>query len=148
VIVADCYRQLDRLISRLGPAPADRELHYIDYAHRVGAVFYHGSVSDLNGTVHSTWTFEDGGQLVTRDQVIEPETFQRLWSGIAQLPVFRRATAGNMSAPLDPVGHHVVSIVFTENRQFGRCVFLVAADEADEAFGVWLGLLNRPGSSA
>src|SRR5205823_5713495 len=58
MIAADLYRQLDGIIGRLRPDPG-RDLHYIDYAHRVGRVFYHGTVSDLDGPVRSTWTYEE-----------------------------------------------------------------------------------------
>jgi hypothetical protein len=142
--VADLYRQLDGLISRFPLAPG-RELHYIDYAHRDGDVFYHGTVSDLDGVPRSTWTYEDSGQLVTRDQPIDSETFSQLWGALVQLPVFRRAITNDMGSEINPDVQHIVGIIFTEGLHLGRCVLLVPVDEPDPALAAWLGFLNVPG---
>jgi hypothetical protein len=144
--VADLYRNLDRTISRLRPDPL-RDLHMIDYAHLTGGVLYHGSLSDLDGTPRATWTYEDAGELVTRDRPLDQETFERLWHGCAA-SVFQQAIAVDMARPVDPTAFHIVSLVFTQNGAFGRCASLIAAGEIDAEFVAWLQLLNRPDTPA
>lgn len=145
--VADLYRRLDGLIERLR-LPGSRDVHYIDYAFRDSAVFYHGSLSDLDGVIRSTWTYEEDGQVVTRDRPLDSTGFSRLWTGLNILPVFRRSLCNDMSRSVDPAAEHVVSHIYVEKGEVGRCVCLVPVSEGDKAFEVWLGLLQRPDGSA
>jgi hypothetical protein len=143
MFVANLYNRLDELIGGLTPTPG-REVHSLDYAHMVGGVLYHGTLSDLDGEVRSTWTYEESGEVVRRDRPLDRKTFEWLWGGVGALPVFHRNLCNDMGRAIDPTAHHVVSLVFTEGGEFGRCVCLVPADEADEAFGQWLRMLGRP----
>jgi hypothetical protein len=158
--LADCCAMLDNLIRRTqaNPHVADqlrsdptRVFHLVDYAHRVDAALYHGTVDDLNGPVLSTWTYEEGGRKVQRNQPITPETFTRLWDGLFQLAVFRRARTDDLATPIDPVAQHIVGAVWTDNGSWKRCVFLVPADEPSAEFAEWLRALDvplpRPGAS-
>jgi hypothetical protein len=58
-------------------------MHVIDYGHMRDGVLYHGTLSDLDGSPKSTWTYEDGSEKVTRDLPIDGATFSALWNGIA-----------------------------------------------------------------
>jgi hypothetical protein len=119
-------------------------MHLIDYGHMRAGVLYHGTISDLDGSPQSTWTYEDGGAKVTRDQPIDEETFAFLWNGVAQLGVFQRALVRGPGVPIDPVSHHVVGIAFKEGNQQGQYLFLIPADETDPEFVRWLAALNVP----
>jgi hypothetical protein len=120
-------------------------MHLIDYGHLRDGVLYHGTVSDLDGTLRSTWTYEEGDGKVTRDLAIDGETFAFLWNGIADFDVFRRCAVRGQDLPIDPTSYHVIGAVFDEGGQRGQCMFLVPASEADPDFIRWLQALNVPG---
>jgi hypothetical protein len=123
-------------------------MHVIDYGHMRDGVLYHGTISDLDGTVRSTWTYEEEGEKVTRDRPIDEDTFNSLWNGIANLDVFRRSLVRDPDRPIDPVSHHVIGIVFAQGEQKGQYLFLVPAGETDPDFARWLEALNVPEGSA
>jgi hypothetical protein len=81
---------------------------------------------------------------VTRDRSLDRETFDWLWRSMSSLPVFHENLCNDMGRAIDPITHHVISLVFTQKGEFGRCVCLVPADESDKRFGVWIERLNRP----
>jgi hypothetical protein len=119
-------------------------IHLIDYGHMRDGVLYHGTVSDLDGAPKSTWTFENGGEKVTRDRPIDVETFNYLWNGIADFEVFKYARVRSPGVPIDPRTHHVVGIAFEEGAQRGRCMFLIPVEERDPDFARWLEALQVP----
>jgi|GEM_PF-6057524 len=144
MVLADLYNRLDQIIARLGPPPADREVHYINYAHRIGDVLYHGTISDLDGVARATWTYEEDGKLVTRNNTLEREALDGLWTAMWAIPVFAQTVAGDMGLPISPITHHIVSLIFKVNGQLERCICLIPAGEADPAFANWLVMLTRP----
>jgi hypothetical protein len=120
-------------------------MHLIDYGHLRDGVLYHGTVSDLDGSPKSTWTYEEGGSKVARDLPIDEETFTFLWNGVADFDVFRRCIVRGGEVPIDPENYHVIGVVFDEGGQQGRCMFLVPASERDPDFARWLQALSVPG---
>ncbi len=120
----------------------------IDYGHLRDGVLYHGTVSDLDGVVKATWTYELDGEKVTRDQPIDLARFASLWGGIANLEVFQRNVIRSPDVPIDPTTHHVVGIVFKHEGQQGHYVYLIPAGEADPQFRAWLEALDVPTGSA
>jgi hypothetical protein len=123
-------------------------MHTIDYGHERDGVLYHGTISDLDGVPASTWTYEDKGKKVTRDQPIDDATFRYLWNCISKLPVFRRSMVRDPDQAFDPAADHVIGIAFTKGAQVQRAYFAVPADESDPEFLRWLEALNVPTKSA
>ena len=119
-------------------------MHLIDYGHVRDGVLYHGTISDADGTPKATWTCEEDGQTVTREQPISDETFDVLWNGVAELAVFRRHAVRSLDHPIDPERFHVIGIVFQQPRQHGQYLFLVPAGETDPEFVRWLATLDVP----
>jgi hypothetical protein len=122
-------------------------MYLIDYGHVRDGVLYHGTISRTEGGPKATWTYEDGGEKVTRDQPVDDGTFALLWNGVAEFGVFRRCMAQGPDTPIDPVTHHVIGIVFREDGQQGHYLFLVPAGETDPDFVRWLEALSVPGGS-
>jgi hypothetical protein len=147
MLVRDLYNRLDRFIGRLSP-PGEAALGFIDYAHRVGDVLYHGTLSNLDGEVRATWTYEENGEPVTCNRRLDQDTFAWLCAALGNLAIFRESLCNDQMEVIDPVTHHVISLVFTENGAYGRCVCLVPASNTDEQFRVWLERLNRPDNPA
>jgi hypothetical protein len=123
-------------------------MHLIDYGHLRDGVLYHGTLSDMDGSPKATWTYEDGGEKVTRDQPIDAATFSALWNGVADSEVFRRCMVRGPDQQIDPARYHVVGVVFQQEGQQGQYLFLVPATERDPGFVRWLQLLNVPQGSA
>jgi hypothetical protein len=132
-----------QLVARRQADPAC-EFHVIDYGHLVGGVLYHGTLSDLSGPVQSTWTYEEDGRLVRRNQPIDQETFTRVWDGLFQLSVFKRSLGEDLATPIDPTAQHVVGVVRTEEGVYRRACYLVPAGESSAEFAEWLRALNPP----
>jgi hypothetical protein len=123
-------------------------MRLIDYGHMRVGVLYHGTLSDLDGSPKATWTYEDGGRKVTRDQPLDAATFSALWNAIADADVFRRNVVRSPDQQIDPVGYHVVGVVFDQDGQRRRLLFQVPAAETDPEFVGWLKALNVPQGSA
>ena len=119
-------------------------MHLIDYAHMRDGVLYHGTISDLDGSPKATWTYEEGGEKVTKDQPIDEAAFNALWNGIADSEVFRRSMVRGPDQQIDPAQFHIVGIGFEQEGRRGRYMFLVPATERDPEFVQWLQALNVP----
>lgn len=119
-------------------------MHAIDYGHVRDGVLYHATISTLDGTPKSTWTYERGGRKLTRDQAIDRATFEYLWNAIVGEDVFRRHKLRDRSRQIDPVNYHVLTIVFGDAQQPKKQAFLVPAEENDPTFKRWLETLNIP----
>ena len=123
-------------------------MHLIDYGHLRDGVLYHGTISDVDGAPKATWTYEERGRKVTRDQPIDAERFSALWNGVAGLEVFRRHLVSRPDQQIDPAGYHVIGVVFQQEGQQGQYLFLVPAGETDPEFVQWLQRLQVPQGSA
>jgi hypothetical protein len=119
-------------------------MHVIDYAHIRDGVLYHGTVSDLDKSPKSTWTYEQGGRKVTRDQTINQQTFQLLCDGIKDYKVFQKHLVRDSKTRIDPTSFHIVTFIFAEAGQERTHVFLIPAGETDAEFTKWLNALNVP----
>jgi hypothetical protein len=123
-------------------------MHLIDYAHMRQGVLYHGTLSDLDGVPKATWTYEKGGRKVSENQPIDLLTFRSLWNRVGNLDVFKRNHVRDANREVDPVGTHVISILFGEATDPKRAYFAIPADEADPQFQHWVKSLNIPSGSA
>src|SRR5262245_20037373 len=94
-----------------------RPMHLIDYGHIQDGVLYHGTLSDLDGEPKSTWTYERGGRKVTHDQPLDAATFRSLWNRVGNLDVFKRNRVRDRDRELDPLGTHVITIMFGEGAE-------------------------------
>ncbi|HKB37287.1 MAG TPA: hypothetical protein VKD72_12605, partial [Gemmataceae bacterium] len=115
--------------------------------HMRDGVLYHGPLSDLDGSPKATWTYEDRGKKITRDQPIEQAAFDALWKTITASKVFQRHRVSGAGTQIDPLRYHVVGIVFDKQGQKAKDLFLVPADEGDPEFSQWFDSLNVPKGS-
>src|SRR4051812_44802851 len=113
----DLYRRLDQTIAQFAE-DVRHDWRWIDYAHGVeGVVLYHGSISDLDGVVRSTWTYEEDGEKVRRDRPMTEETFRFLFDAFGLFEVFRRGFVGDFTTPINPFSHHVIQFAFRKGEQ-------------------------------
>jgi hypothetical protein len=101
----------------------------------------------LDGSPRCTWTYEEHGQKVTREQPIDAATFRTLWNAINTAAVFHRAKIRDPNRKVDPINDHVVSIVYEKEGQQQRRYFAVPAGENDPEFLTWLKTLKIPTGS-
>jgi hypothetical protein len=125
--------------------PAKPASHVLSYARVQDGIFYHGTVSDLDGQVRATWSFDEGGQRVTRDLPITKDAFLFLRNGIAQMGVFERwlVRAPGQEVKMDPMNYHC--IIYEEPGQ--QSSFMIPPAEADQDFARWLAALHMPRSA-
>ncbi len=120
--------------------------HCISYWRIENGIAYHGTISDIDGVPHATWSYDEGGQRVTRDLPITVEAFTFLCRSVAELAIFRRcivpAKPGERfpATTADQENNHC--IVFEEGPDQELC--MVPAQEADADFARWLKALNVP----
>jgi hypothetical protein len=143
----DFYRHLGGTLVRL-PRAEGHDRRMIDYAHLREGALYHGTVSNLDGVPKSTWTYEDRGRKVRRDQPIEPALFEVLWNGLADFAQARRYLATDPDEPLDPATHHVVGVAFDNGDEQDVVLFQIPADDTSQDLLLWLAALNVPQGSA
>jgi hypothetical protein len=119
-------------------------MHLINYAHERDGNVYHGTLSDLDGEPKATWSFDQGGRRVTREQSLDAPVFRSLWNRVGSLDVFKRCRVRDPNHRLDPAGIHVIGIAFGDPDEPQQATFAVPADESDPQFRDWLKGLNIP----
>jgi hypothetical protein len=140
---ADAYARISGQ-GRSSLRPADIHFHCIDYAHGDNSVLYHGTVSDLDGVMKATWSYEEQGEKVCREFAIDRVVFEALWDGLIDLAVIRRNVAKDMTAIVNLFTHHVIGAYWHEGAIPGMFVALVPQDHQDADFVTWLHHLNVP----
>jgi hypothetical protein len=116
----------------------------ISYFRVENGISYHGTISDIDGVPKATWSFEEAGQRVTRDQSIDQETFAFLLMGTRDMKVFQRSMILTSEGQMKPASHHCI-VLESEGRANG---FMVPAGETDPDFARWLKALNVPKPTA
>jgi hypothetical protein len=143
VKLGDLYATADQSIRDM-QLPTERSACMIQYAHETGGVFYNGTISNLNGPVIATWSYDLGPTRATKDRMIDPGTLAWLRRGIELLPVIRNGLCYEMGRDVDPAEHHIVTLIVSENGEVGRSIYLVPAVPWDAEFQLWLLGLKRP----
>ncbi len=119
-------------------------MHAIDYGHKEGDILYHGTLTDLDGQPKATWTYEENGRKVTREQPLEQMTLAFLCYGLDNLKLLQQYAATDPSQQIDPVRNHVVGYMVEEGDQRSRQIFLIPAAERHPDLARWLAALNVP----
>ena len=122
-------------------------MHVINYAHLINNNLYHGTISDLDGSVKATWSYEEGNKKITRDQPITEEEFFFLWNSIAELDIFHQHILQDPEQEIDWVSYHFIGIVFITSEQQGQHTLMIPKNETDPEFIHWLEILNVPKAS-
>jgi hypothetical protein len=122
------------------PPPA----HVISYAFESKGVFYHGTVSDLDGVPKSTWTISVGDKKNRFDQPIDYETFSFLWNGVADFEIFKRCAVTSGDRKMDFVQFQVIAIAYTVDWRKNARSFLVSPAETDPQYKTWIEKLHVP----
>ena len=115
-------------------------LHLIDYAHSDGGSLIHGTISDFDGDVKSTWTTDSG----TTDVDMSMEELFGLWQTLTTSEVFTESVVTDENAELDPAKFHVISIIEKFNGNTMKQVHLVPADSSSPVLQEWIGNLKIP----
>ena len=119
-------------------------MHIIDYVHQYNNSLYHGIISDLEGVIKATWSYEAFDKKITQELPITEEDFLFLWNSIADLDAFRRHFSDDPNSSIDWVNYHFLSITFKVEEQQGHYQIMVPNDEYDPDFTRWLEVLNVP----
>lgn len=123
-------------------------MHVITYTRQRDGVFFHGTLSDLDGHPRATWSFDHDGKRVKHEQPIDPPRFRKLWNGFGQLAVFRRHRVDDPDREMDWKNYHAILITFGDPGKPRQQAFLVPPDEADPEFRDWLEALDVPNPKA
>jgi hypothetical protein len=123
------------------PPPA---ISLIDYAYSSNGVFYHGTISNLDGTPKSTWTLSVGDKKTKLDQQISPEAFAYLWKGIEDFDVFKRTLVTRSDARLDFYHFQIIGVISKENGELRKSTYMVSPDETNPDYQSWIKTLHVP----
>lgn len=113
------------------PTPP-RTLLVVSYAHAVGTVLYHGTISYTDGVVRATWSFERDGKKVTEDGKVGDEDFETLWHAISDHDHFNKFATTDANSKIDPVATHLVGIAFQNEGETGLRMFAVPVSAEKE----------------
>jgi hypothetical protein len=119
-------------------------VHMIDYAYSTQGVFYHGTISDLDGTPKSTWTISVKDHKSQFDQPIDQETFSFLWNGIASYRIFKVSLVQGKDTPLDFYHFQIIGTAFRKNGQAKGENYMISPSEPDPEYKQWIKKLNVP----
>jgi Suppressor of fused protein (SUFU) len=119
-------------------------VHAITYTRERDGVFFHGTISDLDGAPRATWSFDHDGKRVKHEQPVDAPTFRKLWNGFAKIPAFRRHKVTDPDRDMDWKKYHAILVTFGEPGKPRQQAFLIPPDEADPEFRDWLEALDVP----
>jgi hypothetical protein len=125
-------------------AEAGRDAHMVTYAHEIGGILYHGTISSLQEEVLATWSYDDGDTRVTRNRPYDHATFEELWRDIGRLAVFRGAGTVDPQTVIDLSSQHVVTLAEWSSGEVRWSIQLVPETEHSPDFAAWLQKLRRP----
>src|SRR5882672_12043724 len=111
---------------RTGRAKAIHKV--INYSNTRNGVFYYGTISDLDGTIRSTWLCNKGGRQTDLEQLIDDETFQFLCDGVNNYPVFEKHPGPDIETRLDFSNFHIVAFSLTEDSFVHMRVFMIPVE--------------------
>jgi hypothetical protein len=121
-------------------------VHLIDYAYSDSGVFYHGTISDLDGTPKSTWTISENDHKTQVDQPIDQDTFTFLWKGVESYQVFKKSLVQGADTPMDFYHFQIIGFVSRENgrQKASMSSYRLSPTEADPDFKQCIKKLNVP----
>jgi hypothetical protein len=135
-----------RRATAFGPEGPEERMRQIDYVHEYNGTLYQGTFSNpgANGRSGVTWVYSVDGREVTRNEPIDVERFEYLWSVIAEHEVFRQCPAQRNFLGADPARCHLVGTYVQRAGDEVQSVYSVPAKVSDPEFRLWLQELNGP----
>jgi hypothetical protein len=117
----------------------------IDYAYATKGVFYHGTISDIDGTPKSTWTLSVKDKKEIINQPIDQDTFAYIWNGVTDFDFFKKALVTKLDTHMDFNHFQVIAIAYKENGgQAEMRSFLVDPNDTDLNYKKWVAALHVP----
>ncbi len=93
-------------------APA-KDISAIDIAHESEGVFYHGTLTLIDGQIGVTWTVDDGKGKKSQDIAMTESAFKSIWDSMSSIPDFKAGAVTDPNQKLDPSADYVVGVVST-----------------------------------
>jgi len=116
----------------------------IDYAYSSNGMFYHGTISNLDGKPKSTWTVSVGDKKKTFDEPIDPSTFAYLVNGILNFPIFARSFVSDPNTKMDFDHYQAIGFIVSQGGQNQIKSYLIAPTESDPDYKDWIAKLQVP----
>lgn len=129
-----CGRQAT---STPAPSPA-RNISAIDYAHESEGIFYHGTITLIDGNVGATWTLDDGNGKKSQDIAMTESNFKIIWDSLSTIPDFKTGAVTGPNQKLDPSADYVIGVVSSVGGQQKMQAYMIPAATASPAFHEWM----------
>ncbi|MDB6138844.1 MAG: hypothetical protein JWO94_1916, partial [Verrucomicrobiaceae bacterium] len=97
----------------------------ITYVHVIGDIFYHATISCVDGVLRSTWTYEKEGQKVTVDGRVTSDDYNYLWRIFCDEDTLRSYKITNASSKLDWINNHFFGLTTISSAGEFKHVFLL-----------------------
>lgn len=130
-----CGRQA---ASPSGSSPPPKDISAIDYAHVSDGVFYHGTLTLIDGSVGATWTLDDGTNKTSHDIEMTGSTFKTIWDSLGTIPDFKPGAVTDPNQKLDPSVDYVIGVVSSVGGQQKIQTYMIPTATASPAFHEWL----------
>ncbi len=128
-----------------GSPPPPKDISAIDCAHVSGGVFYHGTLTLIDGSVGATWTLDDGKNKTSHDIEMTESTFKTIWDSVNTIPDFKAGAVTDPNQKLDPSADYVIGVVSSVGGRQKIQTFMIPAATASPAFHDWLNKSGYPG---
>jgi hypothetical protein len=115
-----------------------RNISAIDYAHESEGIFYHGTITLIDGDVGVTWTLDDGNGKKSHDIAMTGSTFKDIWDSLSTVPDFKTGVVTDPNQKLDPSADYVIGVVSSVGSQQKMQAYMIPAATASPAFHAWL----------
>jgi hypothetical protein len=126
-------------------ARKNKDVFVIDHGHESGGVYYHATLSLIDGEVGATWTQNGLGRKITHDLPMTEEAFRIIWASLNEIQDFKTSVVISADQEIDPVNYHVVGMAFVVGGQKEMRTHLVPASTVSPAFREWLTKIGYPG---
>ena len=105
--------------------PKPKNVILITYVHVIGGVFYHATISCVDGVLRSTWTHDESGQKITVDGRVSSEDYNYLWGVFCDPDLLRGYRVTNASSRLDWNENHFFGLTTISSHGEFKHVFLL-----------------------
>ena len=119
-------------------------LHSIDYAHFQGELFYHASVTDFDGDVKRTWSYDSPAGRQHESVQVSQSDWETLWNGLVSSTFIQSSLVKDPNAAIDPFGFHVIGYSAQEGAIPTIGAIQVPVRNPPQEFVQWLRHLNPP----
>jgi hypothetical protein len=115
------------------PPPA-QDISAVDLVHESGGIFYHGTLTLIDGKVGATWTVDDGKGKKSQDVLMTESAFRSIWDSVTNIPDFNAGAVTDPNQKLDPALGYMIGVISSVGGQQKMQAYMIPSATMSSAF--------------